>query len=257
VDIVADGSRLYQLHRTGRIWLYTGSPNWLELDRNSDTVKIAAGGGDLFQLHRTGKIWKYTGTPETGWLGIDESGESFDMVADLRGALYQLRRNGEVLAFTAGGWLLFDNNADTKALAARDGRVYQIHKTGKIWKYTAPPITGWLQLDANPTSLDIAAGDQALIKSVKPARFCRIQYRRRAKEWLLHGAIPEHDTRLETDAVGPGYHINTAGKLVLESKDDMQRRGIASPDDFDALALTFAQRVAPKPIVVLVSVPQF
>ena len=79
---------------------------------------------------------------------------------------------------------------------------------------------------------------------------------RKAKEWLLHGAIPENDTRLETDA-GPGYHINTAGKLVLESKQDMQRRGIASPDDFDALALTFAQRVAPKPVAVPVSVPQF
>jgi hypothetical protein len=33
--------------------------------------------------------------------------------------------------------------------------------------------------------------------------------------------------------------------LVLESKADMQKRGQASPDDGDALALTFAQRVAP------------
>jgi hypothetical protein len=32
---------------------------------------------------------------------------------------------------------------------------------------------------------------------------------------------------------------------VLESKADMQKRGEASPDDGDALALTFAQPVAP------------
>jgi hypothetical protein len=32
---------------------------------------------------------------------------------------------------------------------------------------------------------------------------------------------------------------------VLESKADMQKRGYASPDDGDALALTFAQPVAP------------
>jgi hypothetical protein len=32
---------------------------------------------------------------------------------------------------------------------------------------------------------------------------------------------------------------------VLESKADMQKRGQASPDDGDALALTFAQPVAP------------
>ena len=33
--------------------------------------------------------------------------------------------------------------------------------------------------------------------------------------------------------------------LVLESKADMQKRGQASPDDGDALCLTFAQPVAP------------
>jgi hypothetical protein len=32
---------------------------------------------------------------------------------------------------------------------------------------------------------------------------------------------------------------------VLESKADIQKRGQASPDDGDALALTFAQPVAP------------
>jgi hypothetical protein len=32
---------------------------------------------------------------------------------------------------------------------------------------------------------------------------------------------------------------------VLESKADMQKRGQASPDDGDALALTFAQPVEP------------
>jgi hypothetical protein len=32
---------------------------------------------------------------------------------------------------------------------------------------------------------------------------------------------------------------------VIESKADMQKRGQASPDDGDALALTFAKTVAP------------
>ena len=42
-----------------------------------------------------------------------------------------------------------------------------------------------------------------------------------------------------------GYHINRSNLLVLESKADMQKRGQASPEDGDALALTFAQAVAP------------
>jgi phage terminase large subunit len=45
---------------------------------------------------------------------------------------------------------------------------------------------------------------------------------------------------MATDLAGPGYHINRSNLLVLESKADMQKRGQASPDDGDALALTFA-----------------
>jgi hypothetical protein len=58
------------------------------------------------------------------------------------------------------------------------------------------------------------------------------------KDWLLH------DEKMAADLAGPGYHINRSNLLVLESKADMQKRGQASPDDGDALALTFAQPVA-------------
>lgn len=63
------------------------------------------------------------------------------------------------------------------------------------------------------------------------------------KEWLLRGAIPV-DSRLEADLGGPGFHLNKQDQLELESKESMQKRGVASPDDGDALALTFAQQVA-------------
>ena len=66
----------------------------------------------------------------------------------------------------------------------------------------------------------------------------------RTKDWLLTGAI-ETDEKIATDLAGPGYHINRSNLLVLESKADMQNRGPASTDDGDALALTFAQAVAP------------
>lgn len=66
----------------------------------------------------------------------------------------------------------------------------------------------------------------------------------RLKDWLLSGAIP-NDEGLATQITRPGYHINSSNKLVLESKADMAKRGEASPDDADALALTFARPVAP------------
>jgi len=67
----------------------------------------------------------------------------------------------------------------------------------------------------------------------------------RVKDWLPSGAIDEQDVRLETDLTGPGFHINRQDKLVIESKEDMAKRGVASPDDGDALALTFAASVSP------------
>jgi hypothetical protein len=68
----------------------------------------------------------------------------------------------------------------------------------------------------------------------------------RMKDWLTTGAIDQKDNKLETDLTAPGYHINRQDKLVLESKEDMAKRGVASPDDGDALALTFAMSVKPK-----------
>jgi phage terminase large subunit len=64
------------------------------------------------------------------------------------------------------------------------------------------------------------------------------------KEWLLRGAIPS-DITLETDLTGPGYHLNRSEQLVIESKADMVKRGVASPDYADALCLTWAAPVQP------------
>ncbi len=71
----------------------------------------------------------------------------------------------------------------------------------------------------------------------------------KCKEWLLLGGLPDDDT-LCSQLCLPGYHINNSGKLVIESKADIQARGEASPDDADAFCLTWAQSVAirkPKP----------
>ena len=65
----------------------------------------------------------------------------------------------------------------------------------------------------------------------------------------------DSDTKLEVGLSGPGYRINKRNRLVLESKQEMQKRGEASPDDADALALTWAQRVDP-PVVETYMPPQ-
>lgn len=75
-----------------------------------------------------------------------------------------------------------------------------------------------------------------------------------SKDWLdaEGGAdIPDTDV-LQADACGPGYHYHpTSSKLVLESKEHMRDvRKIRSPDEWDSIALTFAEPVGDKPKVV-------
>lgn len=68
------------------------------------------------------------------------------------------------------------------------------------------------------------------------------------KEWLKNEGMLEDDQQLIDDLTGPEAFINTRGKLQLESKDDMKRRGLPSPNKADALALTFAYPVTmPEP----------
>lgn len=64
------------------------------------------------------------------------------------------------------------------------------------------------------------------------------------RDWLKSGgAIPEDDG-LRTDLTGPETVARLDGKIQLEPKDAMKRRGLPSPNRADALALTFAYPVA-------------
>jgi hypothetical protein len=60
-------------------------------------------------------------------------------------------------------------------------------------------------------------------------------------QWLKAGAIP-NDPELKAQLIGPEYSENAQG-IVLERKEDMRSRGLASPDIADALCLTFAAPV--------------
>lgn len=61
------------------------------------------------------------------------------------------------------------------------------------------------------------------------------------RSWLLDFPcqIPDNDS-LHADLCGVKYKYDSQSRLILERKEDMKKRGIRSPDEADALALTFA-----------------
>lgn len=72
-------------------------------------------------------------------------------------------------------------------------------------------------------------------------------YNKRAEMWALLAewlqdipvSIPDNDS-LHADLCGIKYSFDSNSRLVMEKKEDMKKRGVRSPDEGDALALTFA-----------------
>lgn len=68
----------------------------------------------------------------------------------------------------------------------------------------------------------------------------------RSRTWLDEPGgvqIPDEDS-LQADACAPSYHYDMNQRLLIESKEHMRARNVRSPDEWDAVALTFAEPVA-------------
>ena len=72
-------------------------------------------------------------------------------------------------------------------------------------------------------------------------------YNKRAEMWGIMSdwlqeepvSIPDVDS-LHSDLCAPFYSYDSLQRLKIEKKEDMKSRGVRSPDEGDALALTFA-----------------
>ena len=85
----------------------------------------------------------------------------------------------------------------------------------------------------------------------------RVHLNKRAEMWVKMrdwikdgGMLPRRESPagrdLEPELTSLEYFYNSQGKIQLEAKKDMKARGLPSPDNADALALTFAYDVMPK-----------
>jgi hypothetical protein len=67
------------------------------------------------------------------------------------------------------------------------------------------------------------------------------------RAWLNEGAEIPDDPELEADLTGPEYGFSAKQQIQLERKEDMKKRGLASPDCGDMLAMSFSVNVMPTP----------
>src|ERR1700730_3305906 len=141
---------------------------------------------------------------------------------------------------------------DTMQLAAKVAELHEIHRPDAIFidgggagggvvdrcRGLKLPITE-IQFGAAPDRNQLGRSG-ALVYANKRAEMWGVM-----REWLASGAIDD-DAELKADlpAVEYGYTMKDGrDAIILEKKEHMKKRGLASPDDGDALALTFAYPV--------------
>jgi len=67
------------------------------------------------------------------------------------------------------------------------------------------------------------------------------------RDWLKEGGTLPKDQQLYRELIGPETVPRLDGKIQIESKKDMKKRGQPSPNKADALCLSFAMPVVKKP----------
>ncbi len=82
-------------------------------------------------------------------------------------------------------------------------------------------------------------------KADEPERYLnkRAEMWAKMNEWIKSDVSIEDNDEIHSDLIVPRFTFDSQGRLKLESKDDIKKRHLKSPDLGDALALTFAYPV--------------
>lgn len=88
----------------------------------------------------------------------------------------------------------------------------------------------------NEQNIDVIAVNVGEKPRMEDCKNLRAELWKRCKEWLKEGHVTED---FRDDLIGPQYSYDSSGRLVIERKEDMKKRGLASSDIADALCLTF------------------
>lgn len=108
------------------------------------------------------------------------------------------------------------------------------------------------QIDPDLLVIEVWFGGEGRDAELEPGVSIRTKNKRaeiwtRMRAWLRTGSIPPEQS-LRDDLIGPLYSFDAKQAVQLERKEDMKKRGLASPDDGDALACTFAEPVMPRAV---------
>ena len=141
---------------------------------------------------------------------------------------------------------------DTMAVAAKVAEMYQQYRPDAVFidggGVGGGVIDRLVQLKVPVMEVQFGGGaDRDQISQEGAIKYAnkRAEMWGNMRDWLRGGAIPdEADLCDQMTGLEYGYVLREGvDKILLESKKDMKKRGLSSPDEADALALTFAYPV--------------
>ena len=155
-------------------------------------------------------------------------------------------KGGKIDAVAGANWLkqVIDTEKPDRVFIDVGGQGSGVYDVLNSWGAPYSEIVVPIDFGGSPQEPDIhlPSGE------VRPGPYNRrAEMWMRSRDWLMAAGgadIPDSDS-LQADACGPGYKYNANSYLLLESKEHMRDvRKLRSPDEWDAVALTFAEPVA-------------
>jgi hypothetical protein len=185
-------------------------------------------------------------------VGVDPArfGDDRFSVAWRRGRrVHKIESRSKIGTTEALAWLrdIIDQDKPAKMFLDAGGGGDRLYDILESWGKPYSDVVSLVNFGSAPQTETLILDDGT--KRAGPANR-RAEMWMRSKEWLEQtgGAqVPDLDT-LQADASAPGYTYRTTDqRLILESKEAIRARGVRSPDEWDAIALSFAEPVRDRP----------
>lgn len=141
------------------------------------------------------------------------------------------------------GRVIYRNNGndtmETAALVKRYIKSYKAHIAGIDTVGVGGGVYDRLYEENEPVFEMVAMGRA---KDYATYANCRAEWYWHLRELLERGEIDldEDDEDLISELAGMQFKIDSRGRILIESKEDMRKRGLPSPDLADAIALAFS-----------------
>ena len=184
-------------------------------------------------------------------VGMDPAGQGADATAVAwrrGGKLLKVERRHKLTAVDKANWVkaIIDQDKPAKMFVDVGGGYGEFIQIVRDWGDPYDKIVEAVNFGSDPQDPPkIGEGGEPL----PGPRNRRAEMWMRMRDWLedtLGADIPDDDA-LHADLMAPGYRHDTRQNILLESKVDIKKRGMRSPDAADALALTFASPVRERP----------